>query len=262
MCGRFSLIATREEVEAFLATIIEAEFPPRYNIAPTQPIMMVLAGEAPVRGSNLPDRQSILVRWGFIPSWVKDPNSWPLMLNMRSETAVQKNSFRIAMNHFRALVPASGFYEWRKVDKNKKQAYWIKPRKGGLVAFGALMETWSGVDGSQMDTGGILTTSANQALKPIHERMPVVIKSEDFNRWLDCKHYLPHEVADLMRPVEDEFFEAIPISDKINHVANITPDVQERVEEDLAPLKPVPKAPKRKKKSDAGDDSGGQLSMF
>ncbi|WP_374830091.1 SOS response-associated peptidase [Paenochrobactrum pullorum] len=259
MCGRFSLIATREEVEAFIAAIIDAEFPPRYNIAPTQPIMMVVAGEARPEGSNLPDRKSILVRWGFIPSWVKDPNSWPLMINMRSETAVQKNSFRIAMNHFRALVPASGFYEWRKVDKNKRQAYWIRPREGGIVAFGALMETWSGTDGSQVDTGGLLTTRANKTLAPIHDRMPVVIKPEDFNRWLNCKHYLPHEVEDLMQPVEDDFFEAIPVSDKVNHVANITPDVQERVEEDLAPQKP---ALKRKKKTDSGDDSGGQLSMF
>lgn len=114
MCGRFSLTASRQEVEALLAAIIGEDFPPRYNIAPTQPILMVVAGETPPPGSNRPDRVGRLVRWGFIPAWVKDPNDFPLMFNIRSETAAEKNSFRAALHHRRGLVPASGFYEWRR----------------------------------------------------------------------------------------------------------------------------------------------------
>lgn len=246
-------------MEAFLATIIAEDFPPRYNIAPTQPILVTLAGETPPHGSNRPDRDAMLVRWGFIPSWVKDPNDWPLMINIRSETAAEKNSFRAALNHRRALLPASGFYEWRRVGKNRTQAYWIRPRHGGLVAFGALTETWSSADGSQIDTGAILTTSANEALQPVHNRMPVVVRPEDFGRWLDCKRNLPREVADLMRPIDNDYFEAIPVSDKVNKVANMSPDVQLRAEEDLTPDEAIVKS---KKKTGNNDNSGGQLSMF
>jgi len=260
MCGRFSLTASREEVEALLGAMIEEDFPPRYNIAPTQPILSILAGETPPPGSNRPDRIGMLVRWGFVPSWVKDPNDWNLVFNIRSETAAEKNSFRAALNHRRALIPASGFYEWRREGKNKAQAYWIRPRNGGIVAFGALVETWSSADGSQIDTAGILTTSASGFLRPIHERMPVVVKPKDYARWLNCKTLLPREVADIMRPVQDDFFEAIPVSDKVNKVANTSPDVQARVEENF--VAPSIDQAKRKKKPGPGDEPDGQLSMF
>ncbi len=258
MCGRFSLTASRAEVEALLGALIAEDFPPRYNIAPTQPILAVLAGETPPPGSNRPDRLGMLARWGFIPGWVKNPNDWRLVFNIRSETAAEKNSFRAALHHRRALVPASGFYEWRRVDKERAQPYWVRPRDGGVVAFGALVETWSSADGSQIDTAAILTTAANAALRPIHERMPVVVEPRDFARWLDCKTLLPRDVADLMRPVRDDFFEAIPVSDRVNKVANATPDLQERAAEDLTPRAA---APKRKAGPEPGDSSG-QLSMF
>lgn len=163
------------------------------------------------------------------------------------------------LNHRRALIPASGFYEWRRDGKNKSQPYWVRPRNGGIVAFGALVETWSGADGSQIDTTGILTTSANGLLRPIHQRMPVVVKPEDFARWLDCKTLLPKDVADIMRPVQDDFFEAIPVSEKVNKVANTSPDLQTRVEESLTAEQSLPK---RKKKPGPEEDSGDQLSMF
>ncbi|MGO8657063.1 SOS response-associated peptidase family protein, partial [Rhizobium ruizarguesonis] len=92
----------------------------------------------------------------------------------------------------------------------RPRAYWIRPRQGGVIAFAGLMETWSSADGSEVDTGAILTTSANSAISAIHDRMPVVIKPEDFSRWLDCKTQEPREVVDLMQPVQDDFFEAVP----------------------------------------------------
>ncbi|WP_337266468.1 SOS response-associated peptidase [Oryzifoliimicrobium ureilyticus] len=230
MCGRYALTAQRREVEEFFSGINLDEFPARYNIAPTQPILVVLASEVLEKGRNVSQRQAILARWGFLPGWVKEPKEFPLLINARAETAIGKASFRAAMRHRRVLIPASGFYEWHrpaKETKAKGQAYWLRPRRGGIVAFAGLLETWSSADGSEVDTAAILTTKANQSISAIHERMPVVIKQEDFDRWLDCKTQEPRYIADLMEPVEEDFFEAIPVSDKVNKVANMGPDLQE-----------------------------------
>ena len=239
MCGRFALNATPEEVEALLAVMELDDFPPRYNIAPTQPVLLVMAGPRREPGSNLPDRKASLVRWGLIPAWAKDPRDVPLLINARSETAAEKPAFRGAMRHRRALIPASGFYEWKREGKVTKQAYWIRPRDGGVIAFGALMETYHDANGSEVDTGAILTTAANANIAAIHDRMPVVIRPEDYSRWLDCVGNEPRDVADLMQPVEESFFEAIPVSDKVNKVANSGPELQDRVEPAPAIAKPA-----------------------
>ena len=230
MCGRFALTAAPDAAETFLGVAGLEAFPPRYNIAPTQPVLAAIAGPRRDPGSNLPDRQALLVRWGFIPGWTKDVKQMPLLINARSETAAEKPAFKAAMRHRRALLPASGFYEWKRERGRTGQAYWIRPRHGGLVAFGALLETWSEPGGSEIDTGAILTTAANSAISHIHERMPVVIRPEHFSDWLDCVANEPRDVADLLRPVDPDFFEAIPVSDKVNKVDNATPDIQDRVE--------------------------------
>ncbi|CAN7563985.1 SOS response-associated peptidase [Pararhizobium sp. LjRoot238] len=229
MCGRFALTATPEEVAEFLGLLETEDFPARFNIAPTQPILVVIAGDRQQPGSNLPERRALLVRWGFTPSWVKDPRDFPLLINARAETAIGKASFKAAMRHRRILIPASGFYEWHRPPKESgepSQAYWIRPKNGGVVAFAGLMETWSSADGSEVDTGAILTTRANAGIADIHDRMPVVIKPEDFARWLDCKTQEPRDVADLMIPAGDGYFEAIAVSDRVNKVANTGTDLQ------------------------------------
>ncbi|WP_307228847.1 SOS response-associated peptidase [Pararhizobium capsulatum] len=247
MCGRFSLTAAAKDLAEFFALMEAEDFPARYNIAPTQPILVVMTGDRQNPGINLPDRKAILVRWGLTPSWVKDPRDFPLLINARSETAAGKASFKTAMRHRRVLIPASGFYEWHRPAKETgepSQAYWIRPKNGGIVAFAGLMETWSSADGSEVDTGAILTVAANAAIAPIHDRMPVVIKPEDFSRWLDCKTQEPRHVADLMHPIEDDYFEAIAVSDRVNKVANMGPDLQTPVEPRQRlkePPKPLPK---------------------
>ncbi len=255
MCGRFALLAEKQRMEEFLAVTLGGETPPpRYNIAPTQPILVVSAGEAQKPGSNMPDRRALLVRWGFIPGWVKDPRDFPLLINARSETAAEKASFRAAMRHRRILVPASGFYEWHRPSKEsgaRAQAYWIRPRHDEIVAFAGLMETWASADGSEMDTVAILTTAANPAMAPIHDRMPAVIRQDDFSRWLDCKRQEPRDVADLLRPVEEDFFEAVTVSDLVNKVSNSGPEIQMPVTPAAAPEPAKPKAPK-----------DGQMSLF
>ncbi len=232
MCGRFSLTATADALRAFFGATELERHEPRYNIAPTQPIAMVRAAEYAGRrpGSNLPDRETVLVRWGFLPSWVDDPKGFPLLINARAETAAGKASFKAAMRHRRTLVPASGFYEWQREGRQRPQAYWVRPRDGGIIGFGGLMETYSSADGSEIDTGAILTTRANAAIGHIHHRMPVVIRPADFERWLNCRAGEPRDVFDLLESVEEDFFEAIPVSDRVNKVANAGPDLQEAID--------------------------------
>ena len=229
MCGRFSITATKEDVEELFGVDGVDDFPPRYNIAPTQPIVMVKQGPRQEPGSNRPVREAQLVRWGLIPSWVKDVKAFPLLINARSETVIEKASFRASIRHRRTLVPASGFYEWHRTGGKATQAYWVKPRHGGLVAFAGLMETYLAPDGSEIDTGAILTAESNKSFMPIHDRMPVVIEEKDFTRWLDCREFEPRQVADLFHAPDDGYFDAIPVSDKVNKVANTGADNQVRI---------------------------------
>jgi len=247
MCGRFSLTATPEEIAEFFSDWAVSEFPARYNIAPTHPILTV--------GINsVGNKATQLVRWGLIPQWVKDPRDFTLLINARSETATTKASFKTAMRHRRVLIPASGFYEWhRPADKKQpKQAYWIRPSNGGIIAFGGLVETWMGPDGSEMDTGCILTTQSNNQIGNIHHRMPVVIEPQNFDRWLDCKTQEPKNVSDLMQPIHYGFFEAVAVSDAVNKVANTSAEIQKPGSaEPIVPLK------KEKPKPDSG-----QMDLF
>src|SRR5690606_5263252 len=136
--------------------------------------------------------------------------------------------------------PASGFYEWKGTGRKDAQPYWIRPRHGGVVAFGGLMETYAEPGGAEIDTAAILTCAANSRIAHIHDRMPVVIRPEHYARWLDCVRNEPRDVADIMRPVEPDVFEAIPVSDKVNKVANVGPELQAEVEVVQKPDAPAP----------------------
>ncbi len=240
MCGRYSLdIPWSILVDALnikRPAEMQPEMPPRYNIAPTQPILMVGNGYDE-------NREAILLRWGLVPTWVKDPGKFTLLTNARAETAIEKPSFRNAMRHRRMLVPASGFYEWKRYGRGqnskgqKSQPYLVRPKGGGLVAFGGLMETYSDANGSEIDTGCIISTDTNQSFAPIHHRLPLVIYPQDYDRWLDCKIQEPRGVLDLMQPVRDDYFEWIPIGDAVNKVNNAGIEIQQQVEHIKPPLK-------------------------
>jgi putative SOS response-associated peptidase YedK len=222
MCGRYTLTMTPDEMKRLFRYPETPNFPPRYNIAPTQPVAVVIGEHG--------ERHFRLMRWGLIPGWVKDPASFTLLLNARAETAAEKPAFRAAMRHRRCLVPTSGFYEWRREGK-VKQPFFLRPRQGVPIAFAGLWETWMGADGSEVDTAAILTTAANRLVAPIHDRMPAVIREPDFDEWLDTDNRRPADVARLLAPADDDLFEAIPVSSRVNAVRNDDAAVQSPLSE-------------------------------
>lgn len=227
MCGRFSLQNTWEEMFDYFSLVRPVNtgptMPPRFNIAPTQPIVIIKQGE------DL-QREGLLVRWGLVPSWVKDPGDFTLLINARSETAHEKPSFKSAMNHRRILIPVSGFYEWQRFGHGKKsQPYWVTSSKEKIVALAGLMETWMGADGSEIDTACILTTAANENFAPIHKRLPLIIQQPDFDRWLDCKNFQSKHIGDLISIAPEDYFNPTPISDAVNKVTNNSASIQNSI---------------------------------
>ncbi|TYC52768.1 SOS response-associated peptidase [Rhodobacterales bacterium] len=235
MCGRLSLTTPPDAVRTFFGYVEKPNFPPRYNIAPTQPL-------ATVRNEH-GGRHFRLLRWGLIPAWVKDPGSFTLLINARAETADQKPSFRNAMRHHRCLIPASGFYEWRRTPEGS-QPLWIRPAEGNIMAFAGLWDTWCDPDGGDIDTGAILTIQSNRMMSRIHHRMPVILKPEAFDDWLDVANVDRRHAVKLLQPIEDDFLIATPISNRVNKVSNDDEDVQREISEEemAAPLKPAPRA--------------------
>ncbi|MET0408084.1 MAG: SOS response-associated peptidase [Hyphomicrobium sp.] len=193
MCARYSLTSPPEAVRAFFDAPAVDDFPPRYNIAPSQP---VLIARNDMRGR--PEVQ--LVRWGLIPSWMRDPAALrsPL-INARAETAAEKPAFRGALRHRRCLIPTTGFYEWTGSPRSR-QPHLIGLKDQDLFALAGLWEDWLGADGSQIETMAILTTGSNAEMTRIHDRMPVIIAKENFDRWLDCRSGTAEGIEDLLGP--------------------------------------------------------------
>ncbi len=258
MCGRFALIADPKLVEEVFSLLDIDQFPPRYNIAPTQPVLIIRARPSNADpSSNEPNREAMLARWGLLPGWVKDLKGFPTLINARSETAIEKPSFRNAMRRRRVILPASGFFEWKRDAKDKPlQAYWVKPKRGHVAAFAALMETWSGPDGSEIDTACVLTTEAKGPIASVHDRMPVLIQPEDFSRWLDCRTQEPRDVVDLMKGRPDDYAVPIPISDAVNKVANMGAELLNEVtpHPDAAAAPPAQSPAKKSKKPPKNPD--------
>src|SRR5215470_7954364 len=211
MCGRYAITSAPEAIRALFRYLEEPVFPPRYNVAPTQPV--------PIVRIDAGARHFALVRWGLIPSWVKDPLNFTVLINARGETINAKPAFRNAMQRRRCLLPADGFYEWR-ADGARKRPYFIRPRSGGPIAFAGLWETWSGPNGEEIETACIVTTTANRVLAPIHDRMPVVIAPEAFDLWLDSARVDAATAAALIVPAPDNLFETYEISTAVNGTVN------------------------------------------
>jgi putative SOS response-associated peptidase YedK len=209
VCSRYSLTSPPESVRRLFGCAAVEDFPPRYNIAPTEPVLIARQGS---KG----ERELCLVRWGLIPPWVKDPRDFTTLVNARAETAVEKPSFRGAMRHRRCLVPASGFYEWTGA-RGSKQPHLIRLKDRDLFGFAGVWETWLGTDGSEIETMAILTTGANVNMSRIHDRMPVILDERDFGRWLDCSSGSAKGVLELMQPLADGLITITAVSPKLNN---------------------------------------------
>ncbi|MFK7793112.1 MAG: SOS response-associated peptidase [Devosiaceae bacterium] len=193
MCGRFVLAASREAVGKLFGVQIAGLYEPRYNIAPSQPVLTIHQFTGTV-GADY-------ASWGLIPSWHKDPENAQLLMNARSETVLDKPSFKNAVRHHRVLVPATHFYEWRRVGKDR-QPYCVDRKapdgEDGLFAMAGILDEWAGKDGEIFSTLAILTQDADGAIADIHHRMPVVVPPAHYAPWLDC---LNLEAADALGPL-------------------------------------------------------------
>lgn len=200
MCGLYSFRKSINETRALFKFIEQHIFPPRPHITPGSPIAIVREGV---------DKQPHfgLVRWGFIPSWVKEVQPGPPLINARVETVYQKPSFKNAIRRRRCLIPADGFYEWQRDMPGKKQAYFVHRADDGLFALAGIWDHWMGADGSELESAAMLTTGAALPLATIHDRSPVVIQPADFARWLNGTE---EQVQDLLKPPADDYWIMMP----------------------------------------------------
>lgn len=211
MCGRFVITSAPAALRQLFGYVEQPNFPSRYNVAPTQPIPVVLVENGA--------RHFRLMRWGLLPSWVRDPKGFTLLVNARSETALEKPAFKKAIRRRRGLIPADGYYEWKVVD-GRKQPFFIHHADGAPLGFAALFETWVGPNGEELDTVAIVTAAAGEDLAALHDRVPVTISPRDFERWLDCRSDEIDSILPLMTAPRIGEFAWHPVSARVNRVAN------------------------------------------
>ena len=228
MCGRYAITSPPEAIRKLFGYAETPNFPPRYNIAPTQPIPIVMAQ----REDGARIRHFMLARWGFLPGFVKDPRDFPLIINARAETVVEKASFRNAMKRRRCLVPADAYYEWLKLSAGRRierKPYLFRRADGAPMGFAGLFETYIGTDGAEIDTACILTTEANTVTAAVHDRMPVILEAKDFDAWLDCDEVSAGEAAALLRPAGDDLLEFFEIGPEIGRASSDGPELQQPI---------------------------------
>jgi putative SOS response-associated peptidase YedK len=210
MCGRFAQRSDPKRLaKEFKVDMPEVE--PRYNIAPTQEILGVLASED--------GREMKFFKWGLIPSWAKDTAMGARLINARSETVEEKPAFREAFKKRRCIIPADGFYEWQRME-GRKQPFFFQMKDERPFGFAGLWERWQGVGGEAIESCTILTTEANEVLRPVHDRMPVILHSDDYKLWLDEDMRKRELLKDLLRPYPAEEMISHPVSTAINSPHN------------------------------------------
>jgi len=211
MCGRYGIQSTeRELLSRFDLTKIAEQIPMSFNVAPGA-TMPVVVKQSP--------NSLELMRWGLVPRWAKDLDHGLKTINARAETVAEKPMYRKLLGSQRCLVPASGFYEWQKTPKGK-QPYWIRLKSEELFAFAGLWDTWHDPDGGELHTYTIITCAPNQLMEPIHNRMPVILRREDEESWLDPDTVESERSVPLLRPYSAGAMEAYPVSRAVNNPQN------------------------------------------
>jgi putative SOS response-associated peptidase YedK len=215
MCGRFVITSAPDAIRRLLRYEEQPNFPPRYNVAPTQPIPTVRIDGGARRFADM--------RWGLIPALTTDPKRNPLLINARLETINTTRAFRAAMQSRRCLIPADGFYEWKKEGKNR-QPFFFRPRDGQPFAFAGVWETWVDPTGNSVQSTAIITCAANETVGAIHDRMPVVVPLEKHDAWLDAGKVPAGDAAALIGPAPNDFFQVYEVSTRVNSYQNDGPE--------------------------------------
>ena len=217
MCGRYTLSSPTDEIASLFDLVAVPDIPPRYNVAPTQEaaVVRVVAPGEP--------RRLDLLRWGLIPYWAEDASIGNRMINARSESVADKPAYRRSFRRQRCLIPTDGFYEWQKVGK-LKQPYHIRRKDRHPFAFAGLWERWRDPDKKLLESFTILTTDANELIRPLHNRMPVIIDRKDFDLWLDPEAQDPAALLALLVPAPPEEMETVPVSRAVNSPAHDAAD--------------------------------------
>ena len=213
MCGRFALATPAESLAEHFQVI---EFPllkPRYNIAPTQPVTAVKKSQGHT------GREACIFTWGLVPSWSKDPGMGTRMINARAETVAEKPSFRAPLRYKRCLIPADGFYEWKRAGK-LKHPFFVCLESGRPFAFAGLWDHWEGVNGSVIESCTIITTTPNDLMRTIHNRMPVILDPSDYTLWLDPDIQKLEQLTPLFAPRSSKGMIAYPVSTIVNNPVN------------------------------------------
>jgi putative SOS response-associated peptidase YedK len=235
MCGRYAITLPPEAVRAFFAFVEKPNFPPRYNIAPTQPIPVVVAEPH----SNGAARHFQLMRWGFLPAFAKDPKTFPLLINARAETVAEKPSFRAALMRRRCLVIADSFYGWRKGKASAvrrgmpKRPFLIRLVDRGPIGFAGLYETYCDATGGEIDTALIITTAANALMREVHDRMPAIVDPQNFAAWLDVDGVNAAKAVALLEPAPDSKLELVEVGPAVNRAAYDDESLQKAVGEPI-----------------------------
>lgn len=223
MCGRFSQTASLEVIAKQFAVSDPLLFKSRYNIAPSQSVAAIRIEP------DTTARKLVMLRWGLIPSWAKDPKIGYQCINAKAETVAEKPSFRSAFKKRRCLVIATGFYEWQAEGK-RKQPMWIGLKSKRPFALAGLWEHWQPPEGEPIESCTIITTEANELTMPIHNRMPVILAPTSYDQWLDPTFQQAEPLKALLRPYPSEELTAYPISTLVNDPRNDVPQVLEPVQ--------------------------------
>lgn len=218
MCGRFTLTVNPADLkDAFEGYIFPQRFAPRFNIAPSQPVLAI-----PNDGNHAAD----FFVWGLIPMWAKDPSIGNRLINARGESIAEKPSFRGSFKHKRCLILADGFYEWKSIAGRKtKTPYFIHMKDRNPFAFAGLWDTWESSDGSSMKTCTIITTGPNDLMKSLHNRMPVILHPRDYGKWLEPSPQTPDNLLPLIKPFPADAMSAYPVSTLVNKPDHDSPEL-------------------------------------
>lgn len=242
MCGRYASTLPPEMMVELFNLLKSVDLVPRYNIAPTQPIVAIWEQEG--------RREAHFARWGLVPGWVKDPREFPLLVNARVETMAEKPAFRDALKYGRCIIPASGYYEWHTNPDKTKQPYYITMANDRPMALAGLYASWMGPNGEEIDSVATITVPANPQLSEIHDRMPAILDADAVEQWLNVRDVRAQHAAQLALPLQDGELKFHPVSTRVNSARDDDAGLIEKVTVE----KPEPRPRKL-----AG---GGQLDLF